>query len=102
MSWNARRERRSNHRLCSCGRRALYFRPSSNSVSYRRDHPLCPACWGRLRDRFTAGRSMPRRVVLSWPPPQALAAPIRRGGQVAYAAAAHGPSGQSSGPAGGP
>ncbi len=54
MSCSARRELRANRRLCSCGRRALFFRPSGHGVSYRPDHPLCPACWVSLRDHAIA------------------------------------------------
>jgi len=75
MSRNARRERRSNHRLCSCGRRAVYVRPGWRSVSYRRDHPLCPGCWDRLRNRFFAEQRGWRRAALVWlPAPELVAA----------------------------
>ena len=75
MSLNARREQRSNHRLCGCGRRALFVRPGRHEVAYRRDHPLCPGCWARVRDRFVAEQSGWRRAAVVWlPAPEVLAA----------------------------
>ncbi len=64
MSFSARRAHRANRRLCPCGRHALYFRPGGHGVSYRPDHPLCPACWASLRDHDRAMRTPWRRAVL--------------------------------------
>lgn len=45
MSLNAEKLVKRNRHLCGCGHRALYVRPSSGQVAWRRDHDLCPRCW---------------------------------------------------------
>lgn len=45
MSWNATKQVKRNRQLCGCGHRALFVRPSSGHVAWRRDHDLCPRCW---------------------------------------------------------
>jgi hypothetical protein len=45
MSLNAEKLVKRNRNLCDCGHRAVYVRPSSGRVAWRRDHDLCPRCW---------------------------------------------------------
>ena len=45
MSWNAEKLVRKNRHLCACGHPALFIRPSTGQVAWRRDHDLCKRCW---------------------------------------------------------
>jgi hypothetical protein len=55
MSCSAKRHLRRAHADCSCGNRAVYFRPGARAeVCARRDHPLCGRCWRAARGRETA------------------------------------------------
>jgi hypothetical protein len=45
MSLNADKLVKRNRHLCACGHRAVFVRPSSGRVAWRRDHDLCPRCW---------------------------------------------------------
>lgn len=74
MSWNARRQRRSDRHLCGCGHRALYLRPGGRGVAFRRDHPLCGMCFGRLLDHELAEQLARRRAARLLLPPLVLEA----------------------------
>ncbi len=51
MSRSARRLWRRERAICSCGHRAIFFKPGSHTsaVRARRDHPLCLRCWRAAR-----------------------------------------------------
>jgi hypothetical protein len=56
MSFSAKRSLRAARRRCACGRKALFIRPSSGHLAWRRDHPLCIRCYAALLDRVAAAR----------------------------------------------
>lgn len=72
MSSNARRHKKSNRRLCACGRHAQYYSWARRAWRWRPDHPLCSACHRseldahaarRLAWRLRTRRGPTRRVV---------------------------------------
>jgi hypothetical protein len=56
MSRSARRLFRQHRATCSCGHKAVFFKPGSRhtAVCARRDHPLCLRCWRAARAREKA------------------------------------------------
>jgi hypothetical protein len=54
MSLGARRMRKSERHLCSCGHKALYDRPGWGDIAFRKDHPLCFRCHASVRSASRA------------------------------------------------
>lgn len=55
MSMNAQKLLKRNRRLCACGTRALFVRPSNGHVAWRRDHDVCGRCWRAFLESEHAG-----------------------------------------------
>jgi len=56
MSLRARRHRKTDRRLCPCGRRAQYYSHARGAWRWMRDHPLCTACYRAEVDAHRARR----------------------------------------------
>lgn len=64
MSASARRFRKSDRKLCPCGKPALYFSHARGCWRNAADHPYCTRCWQSEVDSMRARSLTPTWVVM--------------------------------------